>query len=89
MTVVRCDPEFTREDVALLLADQLIEADTGPHGIPMSEALDPANQGLFEGYLRTDYAQKAIDDAKDLTYQQYPNGSRNGHRWSARRRSSG
>lgn len=86
VTVVHKEPDFSREDVALLLADQALEADMGPHGIPMSEAMNPANQGMFEGYLQTDWAEKARQDAKDRMYRQYPDGSRNGHMWAVRRR---
>ena len=88
VTVVRCDPDFTREDVALLLADQALEADMGPHGIPMSEATDPANQFAFEGFAapQTDWAEKARQDAKDRFYEKWKDANRNGHMWGVRRR---
>ena len=48
VTVVHRSPEFTREDVALLLARRRQNAEMGPYGIPRAEATDPANRGAFE-----------------------------------------
>ena len=88
VTVVHRSPEFTSEDVAVLLASRWVEADIGPHGVPMSEATDPANQFGFEGYEkpRTDYAEKARRDAMDAFYKRYPDADRNGHMWGVKRR---
>ena len=83
-TVVCRDPEFTREDVALLLASRRLEQEMGPHGIPMSEALDPANQFAFEAPEKPviDWAEKTARDASDRYYDGRPKGeSRNGHKW--------
>ena len=87
--MVRKGPEFTREDVALLLADLALEQDMGPHGIPMSEATDPANQFAFEGFAlpRVDFAAKAMEDAKAKYYKEWPDANRNGHLWGVRRKS--
>jgi hypothetical protein len=80
--------EFTPQDIALLLADEAAEADMGPHGIPMAEATDPANQFAFEGFEKpqTDWAERARQDAKDRYYKQWPDANRNGHMWGVRRR---
>ena len=88
MTVVTRSPEFTAEDVAVMLAARRIAADVGPHGIPMSEAANPVNQFEFEGYEkpRTDFAEKARRDAMDAFYKRYPDADRNGHMWGVKRR---
>ena len=84
VTVVTRDPEFTREDVALLLASRRKAAEQFSHGIPLHEAMDPANQFAFEAQERPviDWADKALKDASDRFYESRPKGeSRNGHRW--------
>lgn len=91
VTIVRSEPEYTSRDRALLLADEALEADMGPHGIPMSEATDPANAGAFEGWKLpvVDFAEKARQDQKDKYYKEWPDANRNGHMWGVRRKSSG
>lgn len=88
MTVVTREPEFSRDDVASLLALRRLEQEIGPHGFPMSEATDPANQFAFEGYEkpRTDYVEKARRDAMEAFYKRYPDANRNGHIWGVKRR---
>ena len=84
VTVVRRDPEFTPEGVALLLASRRKSAEQFSHGIPLAEAMDPANQFAFEGQKAPtiDYADKALKDAQDRFYKNRPKDeSRNGHRW--------
>ena len=84
VTVVTRDPEFTREDVALLLASRRRAAEPMSHGVPLAEAMDPANQFAFEAQKRptVDYADKALKDAQDAYYKSRPKDeSRNGHRW--------
>lgn len=80
------EPEFTPGGVALLVASRRWEAELGPHGFPLSEAMDPANQFAFEGYEkpRMDWADKAMQDAKDRFYEANPKANRNGHRWGVR-----
>lgn len=79
------EPEFTSSETALFLAYQLQKADLGPHGIPMSEAMDPANEHAFTaangGVPSIDFAEKAIEDAKDAYYDSWPDANRNGHMW--------
>jgi hypothetical protein len=89
VTVVRRDPEFTSQDVALLLASKWLDAEIGPHGIPLSEAMDPANQFAFEGFSepRVDFAEKARRDRMDNYYKQFKDANRNGHVWGVKRRS--
>lgn len=59
--VTVAESEFSREDVELLMAVDRVETDIGPHGVPMSEALDPKNQGKFQVKIFSDFAQQAID----------------------------
>ena len=60
-------------------------ADLGPHGIPMSEAMDPQNEHAFAaangGLPSIDHAERAVEDAKDRYYAQWPEANRNGHKW--------
>ena len=84
VTVVHRDPEFTPAGVALLLASRRKAAEQFSHGIPLHEAMDPANQFAFEAQERPviDWADKALKDASDRFYESRPKGeSRNGHRW--------
>ena len=88
VTVVTREPEFTAEDVALLIARRRLQAEVGSHGFTMAEATDPANQFAFEGSKKpkTDYALKAQRDAMDRYYKKWPDSNRNGHLWSVTRR---
>lgn len=87
------EPEFDRDQLALLLAHQRAEADRGSHGQPMSEATNPLADPAVEGgwrYVankkpRMDWAAKAREDAKDAFYAQHPDANRNGHLWYVRR----
>ena len=83
------ESEWSREQVVLLLAWQRAQDELGPHGFPMSEATDPANQGAFEGYVVTDYVERAKAMAKAKLRKDYPDDPGYGHLWSARRKSSG
>jgi hypothetical protein len=83
VTVVTRTPEFTREDVALLIASKRMQREVGAHGIPMSEAMDPANQFAFKGpgKPQVDWAEKALRDDIDAYYKGRPDINRNGHKW--------
>ncbi|MDR6907467.1 hypothetical protein J2X63_003175 [Agromyces sp. 3263] len=83
VTVVTREPEFTREDVTYLLARRRMALEIGPHGIPMSEAMDAENQFAFKGpdKPRIDWAEKALRDAIDGYYKGRPDINRNGHKW--------
>jgi hypothetical protein len=86
-TLVHRGREFTPEDVAFLLASRELEVEVGPHGIPMSEATDAANQFAFRGYTapKVDWAEKARRDAQDAYYERYKDANRNGHLWGVTR----
>lgn len=84
VSVVSRDAEFTREDLARLLASRRKDREMGPHGITLSEALDPANQFAFEAPEKPqiDWAEKTAQDQAERYYKTRPKGeSRNGHRW--------
>jgi hypothetical protein len=68
------EPEWASDDVALLLALRRLEADMGPHGVPMSEATDLANRGKFivNEVPKVDYARLAIDKAREHHYTEFP-----------------
>lgn len=82
------ESEFSAQDVALLMAHMRNEGDRGPHGIPMSEAMDPDNQFAFVAAEapQIDWAEKALGDAKDRYYEQFKDSKRHGHIWRVRRR---
>jgi len=86
------EAEWTPDDVAFLVASRLAEREIGPHGFPMSEALNPANQFAFKGREgpRVDWAQKAKLDAQDTYYKQHDKKdapiNRNGHVWTVDRK---
>ena len=88
--MVRREPEFTAPDVAFLLASRRAEQALGPHGIPISEATDPANQYAFEAdeFPLVDWAEKTLKDAIDKRHREWPDENRNGHKWRVRRRDS-
>lgn len=85
------ESEWSREDVALLIASRIREASIGPHGIPFDEATDPANEHAFtvgRGPL-VDFAEKAKRDGADAYYKKYDTKenpvNRNGHIWRVKR----
>jgi hypothetical protein len=87
-SVTTAEPEWDPEQVALLLESRAIDAERGPHGFPMSEATDPANQFVFEGSKAplTDWAEKAKRDQMDAFYKAWPDAPRNGHIWTVKKR---
>lgn len=91
-SVAVSEPEWSRNDVAVLVASRLLERQVGPHGFPMSVAMDPANQFAFKGSdgPRVDWAEKAKRDAQDKYYKLHDTKdapvSRNGHIWSVERK---
>lgn len=84
-SVTTREPEFSSGQTTLLLAYKDYVADLGPHGIPMSEAMDPANEHAFvatgNGLPTIDFAEKAVQDARDAYDKAWPNASKNGHKW--------
>ena len=60
------EPRFTRAEVAVLLESRRVERDRGPHGVPLSEATDPANRGRFTVPPPTlDFAEEALSKAQE------------------------
>jgi len=87
------ESEWSPEDVALLVSSRIAERELGPHGIPMSEAMDPANQWAFTGPDNpvVDFAEKNKRDRMDAYYKKYDKKdnpvNRNGHVWTVTKRS--
>lgn len=52
------------------MAHEELERDLGSHGIPMSAATDPANEGKFTGPTkpRVDFAARDIANRQDAYY---------------------
>lgn len=81
------EPEWSPADVAVLLYSRHTEQDMGPHGVPMSEATNPANQYAYEAaeFPVVDFAEKARLDAQKAYYDKYDTKdypvNRNGHIW--------
>lgn len=89
-SVSRQETEFDREQVALLMAHQLLEADRGPHGFPMSVATDPDNQFKFRASEAptVDWAAATVHHAQETYYKRYDKpgapADRAGHLWSVK-----
>jgi hypothetical protein len=87
------EPEWSRDELDMMLAYERVMADMGPHGHPMSEATDPQANPAAEGgwvykansYPKTDYAARAIDRARDAYYKANPDVDRAGDVWYAKR----
>ena len=60
------EPEYNDRDRALIAASFRVDQEPrGRHGIPLREAMDPANQFAYEAAgPREDYAQSAINKAE-------------------------
>jgi len=81
------EPEFSPDQVALLLASHALEVEPrNAYGVPMSEATDLKNQWRFKPTRKTDWSAKAVADAADALAKQYPDGNHNGHVWSVQLR---
>lgn len=67
------EAEWDREEYELLIASRELEAETGSHGFPMAEAMDPANQFAFKGSDTPviDFAEKARLDAQEAYYKKW------------------
>lgn len=78
------EPEWDAQEVGYLLASRAIQLEPkNSVGIPLTDAMDPANQFAWEqAKLPTmDWALKAHDDARDAYYKANEKASRNGHMW--------
>ena len=81
------ESEWSADDRAFLIASRMAERELGPHGIPMSEATDPANQFAFDAPEKpiVDWAEKTKRDRMDAFYKQHDKKdnpvNRNGHIW--------
>ena len=86
VTVVHRSPEFTREDVALLLALRRQKAEIGSHGFSKAEATDPNSRGQFEAYPIVDWVDAAVSKAAAMRRKEYPDDPGHGLKWGVRRR---
>lgn len=84
------EPEFSPWDVAAMLEDRRVAGlRRGPHGLLMSEAMDPENQFAFEAEGPvTDWAQAKLDEARDAYRKKYPDANMSALHWAVRRRST-
>lgn len=87
------ESEWSRDDVAQMLASIIAERELDPNGFPISEVTDPANRYAFEGreVPIVNYAEKARRDAEDAYYKKWDRKdnpvNRNGHMWEVKRKS--
>jgi hypothetical protein len=81
-STVHREPEFSQWDINLMLAYNAIEADKGPHGIPMSRATDPKARFVAPAEPVHDKAQKALSRAQEKYYKTYPDADRSGDLWA-------
>lgn len=90
--VVTREPEWDEEQVALLLAAAELEADVGPHGHPMAEAMSPlADPGRPEGYryqarYRVDHAARELSTAQRNFEKAYPDADPAMYVWTVEKR---
>lgn len=80
------EAEWSRADVALLIASRQREKEIGAHGIPMSEATDPKNQFGFTTGLVMDWAERSRLDAIEAHKKKNPKQNLNGLMFPVRRR---
>jgi hypothetical protein len=89
-TVTHREPEFDREQVALLLAHVRAEKDIGSHGLPISETTSP-NVGKPGHYTyevlgpTRDAAAEKLERARKKYYEKWPDAPREADLWSVRR----
>lgn len=90
---VEREPEFSRDDVQALIA--FIEMGrVGPHGHPMNEATaregDPSNNerewDWFVDLPEVDFAQRALDQAREAYKQTYPDADMGSLKWRVEKR---
>jgi hypothetical protein len=93
------EPEFDREQYEMLAALAEYEADLGPHGQPMSEAISPAGDpnnkdGRYyyaagiesaPGLPVVDFAAQARERAEAAYFKKYPDADRAGLIWLVRK----
>lgn len=93
------EPEFDQSQYEWLAALADYEADLGPHGQLLSEAVspdaDPGNQNRKYRFIAgpasapglplIDFAAQARDQASEAYYKQYPDVDRAGHIWVVRK----
>lgn len=93
------EPEYDQSQYELLSALMDYEADLGPHGQLISEAVsldaDPGNANRKYRFVAgiegkpglplVDYAAQARDQAMNKYYEAYPDADRSGHVWVVRK----
>jgi hypothetical protein len=90
---VETEPEWTDDQLELLLALDGIDPDVGPHGVPMDEATSPLADpnDRFQGWHyevpppRIDHAQRALNVAQDDRKQAFPDEDAGSLLWSLNR----
>jgi len=80
--IERRDPEFTPNELAVLLVSRLEDRMRGPHGIPMDVATDPDNKGRFVAEATIDFAQASLDALQEEFRQKYPHQKMHGFRFT-------
>ncbi|MBC8726063.1 hypothetical protein F6X37_32365 [Paraburkholderia sp. 31.1] len=82
------EPRFTPGEVAILLASRRAEREPrGRHGIPLAEALDPANQFAYEPVgPNVDWAQSTINEAEAAFEKNRAKGDHRAVMFGVRRR---
>lgn len=86
-TVTRKEPEWSKAERDLMVAFTLLEAETPSHGVPLSEATDPANQFAYRvPDPVVDFAAKALADHEAAFDKKYPDQNKNGYLWQVERR---
>jgi hypothetical protein len=80
--------EFTDEDVDLMIALEQYEANIGPYGIPLDEAMSDSADPLGDGTLRfvprpaINWAVKAVEDHAAQQAKEHPTENAHGRVYS-------
>ena len=86
-TVVHREPEFTPDDVDLLIAYRAaVDEPRNQYGVPLAEATNPKNQFAYRGRIPVgpviDWAAAEMGKAQDAYYESNKDSKRHGHIWA-------
>ena len=73
-------------DRVMVEVQSVFDRDLGPHGIPMTDAVDPDQKNDWSATSYFDFVQQAVDDAKAAHAAQFPSDKQHGRVWAVRRR---
>ena len=72
-------------DRVMVEVQSVFDRDLGPHGVPMTDAVNPSLKGEWVATSYFDFVQQAVDDAKADHATKYPADKQHGRVWAVRR----